>query len=311
MKPLHPPASSLVAPAASATAHSADSAARATPEGAPGPVRLEGSGQSGDALVGYTAYLGGSFDPGHYGHVAGGVALLRQGAEALWLAPTHVHADKNNSCPFGLRLVQCQAVADEIDRRLPQHLRGRVSVSDVEAHVDSDGQTARLFAHLTARHPGRKFAFAMGSDCLAKAPSWEGWEALQRMVRIVVFDRPGYPGAHEDLLADKMPEVSSTAIRRALGAGTPPSALQGLMPPAVAALVDSCNLYGAARAASTAADGPGAPPMSVAAPRTTASHRGRVAGAGGQAAGDACPGAPDATPASAGGNATADRRPRP
>ena len=131
-------------------------------------------------------------------------------------------------------------MAQEVEARLPQLARGRVQVTDAEAAVDSGGQTYRVLQALRAQHPGRAFAFAMGSDCLAVAPSWSHWDALQESVRIVVLARPGHAAHHPDLLAAPMLPLSSTAVREALGARRP---VGHLVPPAVARLLQATNPY--------------------------------------------------------------------
>jgi nicotinate-nucleotide adenylyltransferase len=63
-------------------------------------------------------------------------------------------------------------------------------VSDFETRVGTQWTIDTLRA-LTARHPGVKFVWLMGSDNLAGFHRWRGWTDIMRLMPVAVIARPG------------------------------------------------------------------------------------------------------------------------
>ena len=95
--------------------------------------------------------------------------------------------------------------------------------------------------------------FLIGADEFCDFPTWKDPDGVLESVRLAVATRPGYPrGRMEWVLAKlsrpervdffEIPDVplASRDVRARLAAGEPPD---GLVPPAVAQLIDELGLY--------------------------------------------------------------------
>jgi nicotinate-nucleotide adenylyltransferase len=149
-------------------------------------------------------------------------------------------------------------------------------VSDAELCAPGPSYTVDTLArlHTTGLDPSQIF-FITGADAFAEIATWHRYPGVLDLAHFVAVTRPGYPaeGLRERLpaLAGRMvqaapgaapregtaiflldartPDVSSTEIRRRIGAGEP---LAGLVPPAVETHIRQHALY--SHAATAAAD---------------------------------------------------------
>lgn len=201
----------------------------------PGPLRV--------------GLLGGSFDPIHEGHLALAFAALRAAAlDRVLFAPaadSPFKAGLMHASPEDRAEMVRRAIADEPRFELCRADldRGGVSYSIdlVEAVKSSLPADAELF-------------FVIGADSLAGLHRWYRAADLVQLCRFLSFGRRGTaidpadlgfdPDTNARLAADWHPDFdvpdSSTEIRRRAAAGAP---LDGLVPPAVAAWIDSRGLY--------------------------------------------------------------------
>lgn len=178
--------------------------------------------------------LGGSFDPPHEGHVhITRWALRTLGLDAVWWLVSPGNPLKvEGPAPVARRVAAC--------RRLVRH--PRVTVTDIEAHLGTR-YTADTLAHLSARYPGVRLVWLMGSDNLASFHRWERWDWIMAHYPVGVLSRPGRqvlaslspagrrfarwrlpqhaarlltrgPAPRWTLLTGRMSDASSTAIRR-------------------------------------------------------------------------------------------------
>jgi len=139
----------------------------------PGPIATPGQ---------RIGLLGGSFDPPHEGHVhITRWALRTLGLDAVWwLVSPGNPLKRNGPAPIGRRVAAC--------RRLVRH--PRVHVTDIEAHLGTR-YTADTLAHLSARYPGVRLVWLMGSDNLASFHRWERWDRIMAHHPVAVLSRPG------------------------------------------------------------------------------------------------------------------------
>nr|WP_231379087.1 MULTISPECIES: nicotinate-nucleotide adenylyltransferase [Brevundimonas] len=127
--------------------------------------------------------LGGSFNPAHEGHAhVAETAMQRLGLDrVIWLvSPQNPLKDDSETAP----LVERMASAREFARG------PAMVVSDFESRVGCRWTVDTLRA-VTARHPGVKFVWLMGSDNLATFHRWRGWTDIAAAMPMAVIARPG------------------------------------------------------------------------------------------------------------------------
>jgi nicotinate-nucleotide adenylyltransferase len=207
--------------------------------------------------------LGGTFDPIHIGHVA----VARAAQQALDLdrvrfvpsaRPPHRPDSPRASEYHRLEMVRLAATADR-----------RWEVSDLELRRDGPSFTFDTLAalHRQGLTPLQIF-FLTGADAFAEIATWRRYPEVLDAAHFAVIARPGTtletlrdrlpslaarmisPSAIERadtpciiLIEAETPDVSSTEIRRRVGAG---NSIEGLVPPAVAAYIAQQSLYLAA-----------------------------------------------------------------
>ena len=131
--------------------------------------------------------FGGSFNPAHDGHAhVAETAMRRLGLDrVVWLvSPQNPLKDARDSAPLAERMASAQAAA-ALAASGPAMI-----VSDFETRAGTQWTIDTLRA-LTARHPGVRFVWLMGSDNLASFHRWRGWTDIMRMMPMAVIARPG------------------------------------------------------------------------------------------------------------------------
>lgn len=127
--------------------------------------------------------LGGSFNPAHEGHAhVAETAMQRLGLDrVIWLvSPQNPLKDRNETAPLSERMASAREFA-----------RGpAMVVSDFESRVGCRWTVDTLRA-ITARHPGVRFVWLMGSDNLATFHRWRGWTDIAAAMPMAVIARPG------------------------------------------------------------------------------------------------------------------------
>ncbi len=192
--------------------------------------------------------LGGTFDPPHNGHVALARAGIGHfGLERLLVAPTGRTPGKAVASDPEIRLRLAEAAFADVPR-------AEVSRIDVDRP-----QPAYSFETVRwVRDRWGEPLFLVGADRFADFLTWERPNEVLRVARLGVATRPGFdPTALATVLeAVEQPErveffeippvpVSSSKIRARVAAG---DSIDGLVPPAVARLIDELGLYRAGTA---------------------------------------------------------------
>ncbi len=185
------------------------------------------------------ALFGGSFNPPHVAHQLVALYVLETtGVDELWFAPTARHPFAKHLADFAHRVAMCERAAAA--------LGPRVRVTQVEDELAArpgfvSSRTLDTLHELRARHPATRFRLVIGADILAETDKWHRWDEVARLAPPIVVGRGGHaapPGAHVSELA--MPAVSSTEVRRRLGAG---EAVGALVPAAVLGYIAEHRLY--------------------------------------------------------------------
>ena len=131
--------------------------------------------------------FGGSFNPAHDGHAhVAETAMRRLGLDrVVWLvSPQNPLKNARDSAPLSERMASARAAAT-LAAAGPSMI-----VSDFESRVGTQW-TIDTLRVLTARHPGVRFVWLMGSDNLADFHRWRGWTDIMELMPVAVIARPG------------------------------------------------------------------------------------------------------------------------
>jgi nicotinate-nucleotide adenylyltransferase len=139
-------------------------------------------------------FLGGSFDPVHFGHLmAAQDAYEQQKLDRLILVPAaHAPLKENGaqSTPED-RLAMLHA-AVEWDRRF--------EISDFEVRRGGMSYTIDSARHFRAMYPNDELYWVIGGDQLPKLHLWKNVEELATLVEFIFLERPGFPiKAHPEM----------------------------------------------------------------------------------------------------------------
>jgi nicotinate-nucleotide adenylyltransferase len=168
--------------------------------------------------------FGGRFDPPHVGHRA----LVRAARAQLPIDELHVTvvADAGHK----------RAEASAADRLA----MARLAFPDATVELEEHAYTVDALEAYGYDEP----YFLVGADQLAAFRTWKQPDRILEVARLAVAARPGYapPESSERVVVFELEphDVSSTEIRRRIGAGEP---VDGLVDPAVAAYIDERGLY--------------------------------------------------------------------
>ena len=168
-----------------------------------------------------TPLVGGAFDPPHNGHVALAAAVRARFGEPVILVtadPGHKAAE----APAEARLALARA-----------------AFPGYRVELDPHARTVELLREGTYEDP----LVVIGADEYRDFETWKEPEEVLRLASVAVATRPGYELAGADRVErfeiEPLP-ISSRELRARIGRG---EAIDGLVPPAVAALIAELGLY--------------------------------------------------------------------
>ncbi len=181
------------------------------------------------------ALLGGSFNPPHVGHLmAAHYVRATQGVDEVWLMPSYNHPFGKALTPFEHRLAMCEVLCRDTS--------GWMKTTTIESEPGLTGRTVDTLELLQRLCPDVKFSLIIGSDILKDLPHWKDFDRIERMARVLVLYRAGYPAPNT--VGPPLAEVSSTQIRDMLGRGEEPVSL---VPGGVLDYARQVGLYGLKR----------------------------------------------------------------
>ncbi len=197
--------------------------------------------------------LGGTFDPIHLGHLEAAAAAQRAlSLDRVLLLPSRTppHRSTEPRASIFHRFAMAALAAAE---------RGML-VSDLEVRREGPSYTALTLEalHREGFAPSYLF-FITGSDAFAEVGTWYDYPRVLQLANFVVVSRPGAPSVSDLIPNPKSPipevdptrptlfsveadtpDVSSTDIRRRVGAG---ESIDGLVPSSVAGHIRRHHLY--------------------------------------------------------------------
>jgi nicotinate-nucleotide adenylyltransferase len=132
-------------------------------------------------------FLGGSFDPVHFGHLlAAQDAYEQHKLDRLVLVPAAQAPLKPNDVQSSIedRLAMLRA-ATEWDHRF--------EISDLELRRGGVSYTIDSARHFRALYPNDDLYWVIGGDQLPKLHLWKDIAELAKLVEFIFLERPGYP----------------------------------------------------------------------------------------------------------------------
>ncbi len=117
---------------------------------------------------------------------------------------------------------------------LPEDVRGRVSVSDVEVRRAGPTYTIDTVHELQSSRPNEKWILIIGSDAYTNFAQWHRSAELQRLIEVLVIARDG-----DGMNIDALP-VSATEIRSQIQQGATEIKY---LPESIKAYIKERNLY--------------------------------------------------------------------
>ena len=149
-------------------------------------------------------FLGGSFDPVHFGHLLAAQDVYEQYQfDRLILVPAAQAPLKPKEVQSSLedRLVMLRA-AIEWDKRF--------EISDVELRRGGVSYTIDSVRHFRAMFPDDELYWIIGGDQLPRINLWKDIEELARIIEFIFLERPGHP-------AKPTPDVPGLRLHRCDG----------------------------------------------------------------------------------------------
>ncbi|MGH7995853.1 MAG: nicotinate-nucleotide adenylyltransferase [Opitutaceae bacterium] len=132
-------------------------------------------------------FLGGSFDPVHFGHLlAAQDAYEQHHLDRLVLVP---------AAQAPLKPEEAKSTAEDRLAMLREAVGWdtRFDISDVELRRGGVSYTIDSARDFRKRHPGDQLFWIIGGDQLPRLHLWKDIEELARLVEFIFLERPGYP----------------------------------------------------------------------------------------------------------------------
>jgi len=160
---------------------------------------------------------GGTFDPIHRGHLHVITQLFEKDLiDQLLLVPA--------GQPL-LRVLVPTASAEQRRRmcelavsELPEDIKNKVQVNPIEILRQGPSYAIDTVEAVISTFPEDQIYLILGADAFSKIDQWHQADELQKMVRIICINRPGYPATGIDIEAL---DTAATTIRQGLSADVP------------------------------------------------------------------------------------------
>ncbi|OIO27569.1 hypothetical protein COX86_03600 [Candidatus Micrarchaeota archaeon CG_4_10_14_0_2_um_filter_60_11] len=183
------------------------------------------------------AFMGGSYDPPHYGHLIAAQQILGSGYGEVWLAPCAANEFK--------KIIATPAQRMQMTRLAVKGLPGIVA-SDYDLKRNPSGDTVQTARLLKA--DGIRADFVVGSDLVPQMRRWPRAPELFKEAKFLVFPRlpheskPRLPNANFRFYprAATVTSLNSTEVRQRVKKG---KTIAHLMPNAVAEFIRKNKIY--------------------------------------------------------------------
>jgi nicotinate-nucleotide adenylyltransferase len=187
-------------------------------------------------------FLGGSFDPVHFGHLIAAQDVYEQ-----------YHFDRLFLVPAAQAPLKAQDMQSVTEDRLAM-LRAacewdhRLEIADYELNKGGVSYTIDSVRHFQQQFPHDELFWIIGGDQLPLLHKWKDINKLAAMVEFIFLERPGHPSKpHTDIPGLRLHrcdghliEISSSELRQRVRQGR---SLNYFCPQKVIAYIESKKLY--------------------------------------------------------------------
>ncbi|NBX60427.1 MAG: nicotinate (nicotinamide) nucleotide adenylyltransferase [Opitutaceae bacterium] len=187
-------------------------------------------------------FLGGSFDPVHFGHLIAAQDVYEQ-----------YHFDRLFLVPAAQAPLKAQDMQSVTEDRLAM-LRAacewdhRLEIADYELNKGGVSYTIDSVRHFRQQFPRDELFWIIGGDQLPLLHKWKNISQLAAMVEFIFLERPGHPSKpHTDIPGLRLHrcdghliEISSSELRQRVRHGR---SLNYFCPQKVIAYIESKKLY--------------------------------------------------------------------
>ena len=160
---------------------------------------------------------GGTFDPIHRGHLHVITQLFKKDLiDQLLLIPAGQPLLRafEPTASAEQRRRMCELAVSE----LPEDIKNKVQVNPIEILRQGPSYAIDTVEAVTSTFPDDQIYLILGADAFSKIDQWHQADELQKMVRIICINRPGYPATGIDIEAL---DTAATTIRQGLSADVP------------------------------------------------------------------------------------------
>lgn len=166
-------------------------------------------------------FLGGSFDPVHFGHLIAAQDVYEQHRmDRLFLVPAA-------QAPLKPQETQSSAADRLAMLRAAVEWDSRFEISDYELRKGGTSYTIDSVRHFQEQFPNDELYWIIGGDQLPKMHLWKDIETLATLIKFIFLERPGHPakaapeipGLHLLRCDGHLVEISSTELRQRARSG--------------------------------------------------------------------------------------------
>ncbi|MBC2595065.1 nicotinate (nicotinamide) nucleotide adenylyltransferase [Ruficoccus amylovorans] len=187
-------------------------------------------------------FLGGSFDPVHYGHL-----LIAQDAQEQ-LALDRVYFVPSPHTPLRDEAPSVDSVHRVAMLDLALQGDERLQVEECEIRLPEPSYTVDTLTRLRRKHADARLFWIVGADHVAKFARWHEPQRLLELAEIIVVSRPGdelavpegFPSERFHLVLGHPFAVCSSEIRQRFADG---KSARFFLPPTVEAYIETHRLY--------------------------------------------------------------------
>ncbi len=187
-------------------------------------------------------FLGGSFDPVHFGHLIAAQDVYEQyHFDRLFLVP---------AAQAPLKAQDMQSVTEDrlVMLRAACEWDHRLEIADYELNKGGVSYTIDSVRHFRQQFPHDELFWIIGGDQLPLLHKWKDISQLAAMVEFIFLERPGHPSKpHTDITGLRLHrcdghliEISSSELRQRVRQGR---SLNYFCPQKVIAYIESKKLY--------------------------------------------------------------------